>query len=554
MGNSAGFGRLTTYTSIYTKERGHLAGGLLEKKATVEERSLPQWLRYAAIGLLILGVFFRFYHLDRKAYWIDETHTSLRMSGHTKQEVIDELYTDQILSVDTLQQYQRLEPEKGWGDTLNALQGNAEHTPLYFLMARLWVEWWGYSVTTMRSLPALISLFIFPCVYWLCWELFRSPAVGWMAIALVAVSPLHVLYAQEARPYSLWAVLIVLSSAMLLWAVRSQRRLAWVGYGTAVALGLYTQLLFGLVIMAHTAYLLLTAGKPAKGQHPLIPYLLATVAGILAFLPWVILIFTNLEQVQETTITLTNRHSLAYLLDRWFLNINLVLVDKELGSLNILLVGLVGYAFYYLARHTSKQTKWFLLTLVGIPFLTLALPDVVMGGERSERVRYLFPSYIAVQITLAYLFASQVLWAKTWRHRAWRVIFVALVWSAILACFLSSQAQVWWSKSNPRSGYYPVVSSIVNRSENTLVISDSLPPADILAFSYWLEPDIKIQLTSNPNRLRVPDGFDSIYLLNPTSRLRNSLKRQNYRTVLMYIDRVDSEDPERRLWYVQKPR
>ncbi|NJN87717.1 MAG: hypothetical protein HC881_17195 [Leptolyngbyaceae cyanobacterium SL_7_1] len=535
-----------------------MAGVLLEKEATQEDRSLPRWFRYIAIGLLVLGVFFRFYHLDRKAYWIDETHTSLRMSGHTKQEAIDELYTGEVISVDTLQQYQQLEPDKGWDDTLNALQGNAEHTPLYFLMARLWVQAWGYSVTVMRSLPALISLLLFPCLYWLCWELFRSPAVGWMAIALVAISPLHVLYAQEARPYSLWAVLIVLSSAILLWAIRSQHRLAWVGYGITVALGLYTQLLFGVVVMAHAAYVLLTNGAPngapSKGwlNRTLVSYGLATIAGILAFLPWVVLILTNLEQVQETTITLTNRHSFAYLLDRWFLNMSLVLVDRELASANILMVGLVGYAIYYLVRHAPKSTRWFLLTLVGIPFLTLALPDLLMGGERSERIRYLFPSYIAIQMTLAYLFASQVLWAKTWRQRAWRVVFVALVWSAVLSCSISSQAQVWWSKSNPRSGYYPVVSSIVNRSENTLLISDSKPPADIIAFSYWLDPDISIQLIENPNRLIVPAGFDSIYLLNPSSRLRNVMKRQNYRTVLMYIDRADSEEPERRLWHVRK--
>jgi uncharacterized membrane protein len=375
-----------------------------------------------------------------------------------------------------------------------------------------------------------------------------------MAIAITAVSPLHVLYAQEARPYSLWSVLIVLASAVLLWALRSQRRLAWIGYSVLVALGLYTQLLFGLVILAHAAYLLLMAGKPEKAtlNSTLRSYALATLAGILAFLPWVVLIVLNLEQVQETTITLTNRHSFAYLLDRWFLNINLVLVDRELGSANILLVGLVGYAFYYLVRHAPKPARWFLLTLVGVPFLMLALPDVVLGGERSERIRYLFPSYLAIQLALAYLFASQAIWAKTWGQRVWRIGLVALLWSAVLACSISSQAQVWWNKSNPRSGYYPVVSSIINRSNNTLLISDGKPPADMIALSYWLDPDISIQLINHPNRLKVPEGFDSIYLLNPTSRLRNVLKRQNYRTVLMYIDRSDSEEPERRLWQVRK--
>jgi len=65
----------------------------------------------------------------------------------------------------------------------------------------------------IRSLSAIISLLVFPGVYWL------LPGIwvvnGWIAIALIAVSPFHILYAQEAREYSLWTVTIALSSAAL---------------------------------------------------------------------------------------------------------------------------------------------------------------------------------------------------------------------------------------------------------------------------------------------------------------------------------------------------
>jgi len=71
------------------------------------------------------------------------------------------------------------------------------------------MQWFGSSVTVTRGLAALISLFVFPCIYWLCLKLFKS---GWMAMALVAVLPIHVVYAQEAREYSLWPAAILLSS------------------------------------------------------------------------------------------------------------------------------------------------------------------------------------------------------------------------------------------------------------------------------------------------------------------------------------------------------
>ncbi|MCY7282616.1 MAG: glycosyltransferase family 39 protein, partial [Cyanobacteria bacterium CAN_BIN43] len=199
-------------------------------------RSRPRWLQICAIALLVIGIFFRFYNLDRKVYWLDEARTSLRMSGHTQTELVKEIYTGQVVTAATLQTYQR-PGEKSWGDTLHALKGNAEHTPLYFLLARLWTEGFGYSVANIRGLSVFFSLLVFPCLFWLCRELFASNAVGWMAIALVSITPLHVLYAQEARLYSLWTVKILLSSAILLWAMRTKTRWSWVAYGISLTLG-----------------------------------------------------------------------------------------------------------------------------------------------------------------------------------------------------------------------------------------------------------------------------------------------------------------------------
>ncbi len=68
----------------------------------------------------------------------------------------------------------------------------------------------------MRSLPAIISLLAFPCIHWLCLELFEESITGSVAIAVIAVSPFHLAYAQEARQYSLWVLITLLSSEALL--------------------------------------------------------------------------------------------------------------------------------------------------------------------------------------------------------------------------------------------------------------------------------------------------------------------------------------------------
>jgi uncharacterized membrane protein len=163
------------------------------------------------VTILLLGVLFRFTNLDQKPYWHDETSTSLRISGHTAAEAVQKLYTGQPISSSDLLKYQRISPEKGVLDTIKGLaKEEPQHPPLYYAIARLWAQHFGSTPVAIRSLSALVSLAALPLIYWLCWELFGSPAVGWMAVVLFAVSPLFIRFAQEARQYGVWLVLIML--------------------------------------------------------------------------------------------------------------------------------------------------------------------------------------------------------------------------------------------------------------------------------------------------------------------------------------------------------
>ncbi len=126
---------------------------------------------------------------------------------------------------------------------------------------RFWLQWFGDSVSARRSLSVFSSLLVFPSLYWLCWELFTSVPVGWVALALIAVSPLHILYAQEAREYSLWTFTTVLSSAVLLHAMRVQTKLSWGMYAVTVILGLYTFSFSAFMIFGHGIYVLAMPGE-----------------------------------------------------------------------------------------------------------------------------------------------------------------------------------------------------------------------------------------------------------------------------------------------------
>lgn len=91
---------------------------IAETPGSVSQRlspMVPTWLRYAVIALIVAGIVFRFINLSQKVYWTDEALTSLRSSGHTKVEFVEEQFTGEVISPEAVMRYQSLEPENGWG-------------------------------------------------------------------------------------------------------------------------------------------------------------------------------------------------------------------------------------------------------------------------------------------------------------------------------------------------------------------------------------------------------------------------------------------------------
>ena len=103
----------------------------MNKKFTHSLSVIPTGLSFLFITLLVLGVFFRFANLDRKIYWYDETHTSLRVSGYTEAEAVQFLSKNQIITSETLQTFQRPNPERGISKIVqNFATEDAQHPPL----------------------------------------------------------------------------------------------------------------------------------------------------------------------------------------------------------------------------------------------------------------------------------------------------------------------------------------------------------------------------------------------------------------------------------------
>ncbi len=500
-------------------------------------------LRLFVAVVLVIGICFRFYHLDHKIYWVDEVNTSLRVAGYKKSTFHRRFPTGEPMAIAQLQKFQSLSPERGWGDTVNALAENAEHGPIYYLFTRLWMQIFGSSITVTRSVAVLFSLLAFPAIYYLSLELFSAPIVGWIAMSLVAVSPLHLLYAQEARQYSLWTSITLISSLALLRSLRLNTRGSWAIYAGTVVLGFYSHLISALVFFGHGLYV--GFQEKWKWTQSFKSYLIASGLGFVALIPWIVIYFNNKSRLGGWLGRDTPFNSLA---QRWAINLTSVFFDLHgvypqrffdvesgqdftpfawenwWGYVVIPLILFVGYALWVTLRKTPQSVRGFLLTSIAANGLFLMLYDVISGGQRSGIARYLFPSYLALQLAVSYLFADRLRLdtGKNLQRRIWQVVYVALLGVGIMSCAVSASAETWWNKY---SCYYDVeVAQLVNQGQNPVVIGSRDRLSRLIALSYKLNPDVRFLLLTNSDRLEVREPPSSLFLFRPTQELYDNLE------------------------------
>lgn len=509
------------------------------------------------VVLLVLGIFFRFANLDYKVYWHDEVYTSIRAAGYTRQEIDQELFKNRIIAAQELQKFQRLKSGSTTIDTINSLAlEDPQHPPFYFLIARFWMQIFGSSLTASRSLPALLSLLGLPLMYGLALELFGSRLVATVATALLALSPFDILFAQTARQYSLLTVTVIGSSFLLLRALRSEGLLQtwqnWVLYSLGSAIGLYTHPLFGLTLMAHGVYLLLLSlpfGSPKSETLPLKnwwqqnsqfwQYLLATAGAVLVYSPWLIVISANYQRFSDTTDWTRVSPGWLNLVKLWILSFTSLLLDLDLGFdnswtylLRLPVVVLMVVAIYRVCRQASRSTWLFILTSILVPFLMLALPDVLLGGKRSAISRYLIPCFPGVQLAIAYLVVNKLLVGQ-WLGRG---VTVLLLTASIASCTVSAFSDTWWDKD--LSYWNAQVARVINTNgmkgtqlNSPLLLSDIgdefTNTGDLISLSYRLNKNVRLLLLSQPPNLQPFQMYAEPLVFRPSKQLNKAVEGEN---------------------------
>lgn len=170
-------------------------------------RNKKNWI---LLGLIFsLGAFLRFYGLTDQSLWFDEV-----LTVRTAEREFAGIITD--LSV-------------GWNCS----------PPLYYFMLHLWMKVFGTGELAVRMLPALWGLLLIPAIFYVGSSLFNRN-VGLISAYIVAIGEFHIRYSQEARMYTMLALLGLLSMYFLYKALTTDRKLSWVGYILFTILIIYT--------------------------------------------------------------------------------------------------------------------------------------------------------------------------------------------------------------------------------------------------------------------------------------------------------------------------
>ena len=198
----------------------------------------------------------------------------LRLGGLTAES----LWWDEVLTT-----YSAREPLTR---VIDAVRGHENAPPFYFIVMNLWVKGFGMSDLSLRLPSALMGIATVALLWRVGAELFNA-TVGLTAAALLAVSPIHIAYSQEARMYALLVLLLTAN----LWAVVRVMRTGsarWqVAYVLTAALALLTHTFAAFTLLAVNLFWLVRLIRRGETGVTWRRWLTLNAAVIVLFGPWV---------------------------------------------------------------------------------------------------------------------------------------------------------------------------------------------------------------------------------------------------------------------------
>jgi len=497
-----------------------------------------------AVAAIVAGIALRCTNIPDKLFWHDEAHGALRVSGFTAWDLHLQAFRGIVLSRDDILQFQHPVEHLDLSRTLVGLANEPQHPPLYYLATRLGFAFSDDPRIAMRVVAVAAGLLLLPALYWLWMELFGTRRGALMLVALVALSPLQVLYSQEARQYSLWVTLAVAATAALLRARRGAGWRSWVLYSLLVALGLYTHLLFAATLVAHAAWVLWECYR--SNRKALVRFGLAVLAACTTFLPWCAVLLARRIHARDSTAWLRVPHQSRDLVDTWGRQLARQFVDLPGFEPSVALVATsVVASLAITARYVAASQRRVILLSIAASAGIVVVPDLIFGGVASTHTRYLLPALVWIAVCINYSFV----WLVSSPNRvtqfaglgAWLALLVMGFWSGLGIV----QSDFWWNKTLVGNDFR--LAEFLNAAEQPLLVVQGyeVNPGQMLSVSHSVGEHTRFLPIRVDQPLPIDKLAGDVFVLNPTPALKAEMQA---------FGSIEALDEQGRLWSINRRR
>jgi mannosyltransferase len=374
--------------------------------------------------------------------------------------------------------------------------------PLYYVLLHFWVAVVGTSEAGARSLSLLFALLAVPAAWWAGRAVFGA-RTGWIAAVVAALSPFLTQYAQEARMYSLVALLGIPATACFLRAFAlpapsARARRPWaLGFAAATAALLYTHnwaLFFGAACAAAFAGLVVLA-PPDVRRELLATGLIAFGVTALLYLPQ---LPTTLYQAAHTGAPWAEVPGLGDLLG---------VPGRLLGTVAQFALLLTAGNGLLSLLNPGPRRRLSTRGTATAALLAIALLTVGLAWAASQVSPAWAPRYLAIAV------GPFVLVAAVGLASAGRLGLVGLVVASLM--WLGTGAPS--AKSNVRDVAEAITPSL---QRGDLVVSTQ--PEQVPVLAHYLPPGLRYATLTGPVRdVGVTDWRDGVRRLEATSAERD---------------------------------
>ena len=154
-------------------------------------------------------------------------------------------------------------------DIQSSLAAHYHHPPLFFYLLHYVLEWFGRSAWALRLISAAAGAITVGLVFHCSSAMFGIPA-GMLSAAICLVSPFHLAYSQEGRPYALAAFLALASFCSLSAVLKERKASAMILYAAATIALLYSHHWRIFVLAAQAVHVGLERDVGAAAKRPIL--------------------------------------------------------------------------------------------------------------------------------------------------------------------------------------------------------------------------------------------------------------------------------------------